>query len=107
MSQIRDLVGVIDREQAQIGAFLSLEPPTSPMRQEAASAGFYESPWGKHPRIQLLTIEDLLGGNSIDYPHQAADVTFKKAQRVRYNPSEKQKILPMDGETPKEDRSSN
>ena len=97
VSHIRDLVGVISREKAQIGAFLSLEPPTAPMRREAASAGFYESPWGKHPRIQLLTIEDLLGGKSIDYP-QAADVTFKKAQRVRYDPSEKQKILPMAGE---------
>ena len=94
---IRDLVGVISREKAEIGAFLSLEPPTSPMRREAASAGFYESPWGKHPRIQLLTIEDLLGGKSIDYP-QAADVTFKKAQRVRSDPSEKQNILPMEGE---------
>ena len=40
---------------------------------------------------------------SIDYP-QANDVTFKKAQRVRPNPSEKQKILPiMEGEPP-EDR---
>ena len=77
MSHIRDLVGVISREKAEIGAFLSLEPPTSPMRREAASAGFYESPWGKHPRIQLLTIEDLLGGKSIDYP-QDTDVTFKK-----------------------------
>ena len=104
VSHIRDLVGVIHREKAQIGAFLSLEPPTSPMRREAASAGFYESPWGKHPRIQLLTIEDLLGGKSIDYP-QAADVTFKKAQRVRSDPSEKQKNLPMEGEPP-EDRSS-
>ena len=99
VSHIRDLVGVISREKAQIGAFLSLEPPTSPMRKEAASAGFYKSPWGKHPRIQLLTIEDLLGGKSIDYP-QATDVTFKKAQRVRPNPSEKQKILPMEGESP-------
>ncbi len=104
VSHIRDLVGVISREKAEIGAFLSLEPPTSPMRREAASAGFYESPWGKHPRIQLLTIEDLLGGKSIDYP-QATDVTFKKAQRVRPNPSEKQKILPMEGEPP-EDRNS-
>ena len=102
VSHIRDLVGVLTREKAEIGAFLSLEPPTSPMRKEAASAGFYESPWGKHPRIQLLTIEDLLGGKSIDYP-QAGDVTFKKAQRVRPNPSEKQKILPMEGETPEED----
>ena len=66
------------------------------MRREAASAGSYKSPWGKHPRIQLLTIEDLLGGKSIDYP-QAADVTFKKAQRVRSNPSE-QKTLPMEGD---------
>ena len=99
VSQVRDLVGVISREKAQIGAFLSLEPPTSPMRREAASAGFYESPWGKHPRIQLLTIEDLLGGKSIDYP-QATDVTFKKAQRVRSDPSEKQKNLPMGGQPP-------
>ena len=101
VSHIRDLVGVISREKAQIGAFLSLEPPTSPMRKEAASAGFYKSPWGKHPRIQLLTIEDLLGGKTIDYP-QGADVTFKKAERVRANPSEKQKILPMRGEPPEE-----
>ena len=101
VSHIRDLVGVLTREKAEIGAFLSLEPPTSPMRREAASAGFYESPWGKHPRIQLLTIEDLLGGKSIDYP-QAGDVTFKKAQRVRPNPSEKQKILPIEGETPED-----
>ena len=105
VSHIRDLVGVISREKAEIGAFLSLEPPTSPMRREAASAGFYESPWGKHPRIQLLTIEDLLGGKSIDYP-QDTDVTFKKAQRVRPNPSEKQKILPMEGSETPEDRSS-
>ena len=99
VSHIRDLVGVINREKAQIGAFLSLKPPTSPMRREAASAGFYESPWGKHSRIQLLTIEDLLGGKSIDYP-QATDVTFKKAQRVRPNPSEKQKNLPRPDEPP-------
>ena len=102
VSQVRDLVGVIHREEAQIGAFLSLDPPTPPMRKEAASVGFYESPWGKHPRIQLLTIEDLLGGKSIDYP-QATDVTFKKALRVRSNPSEKQKILPMEGESPEQD----
>ena len=68
------------------------------MRREAASAGFYKSPWGKYPRIQLLTIADLLGGKSINYP-QATDVTFKKAQRVRYEPSEKQKDLPIEGET--------
>ena len=100
VSHIRDLVGVINREKAQIGAFLSLKPPTLPMRREAAAAGFYKSPWGKHPRIQLLTIEDFLGGKSIDYP-QATDVTFKKAQRVRSRPAE-QKTLPMECEASEE-----
>ena len=82
VSQVRDLVGVLSRESAQIGAFISLEPPTAPMRQEAASAGFYESPWGKkYPRLQLLSIEALLSGRDVDYP-RAADMTFKKAQPV-------------------------
>ena len=95
VSQVRDLVGVINREKAQIGVFLSLNPPTAPMRREAASAGFYKSPWGKnYPRIQLLTIEELLGGKTVDYPH-AADVTFKRAKRIRTGSSKKQNHLPM------------
>ena len=95
VSQVRDLVGVINREEAQIGVFLSLNPPTAPMRREAASAGFYKSPWGKnYPCIQLLTIEELLGGKTVDYPH-AADVTFKRAKRIRTGSSEKQNNLPM------------
>ena len=93
VSQVRDLVGVINREKAQIGVFLSLNPPTAPMRREAASAGFYKSPWGKnYPRIQLLTIEELLGGKTVDYPH-AADVTFKRAKRIRNGSSKKQNHL--------------
>ena len=94
VSQVRDLVGVINREKAQIGVFLSLNPPTAPMRREAASAGFYKSPWGNHPRIQILTIEDLLGGKIVDYP-QAGDVTFKRAKRIRSGLSKKQNHLPM------------
>ncbi len=38
---IRDLKGVLDREKAVIGAFITLEEPTRPMKQEAAGAGFY------------------------------------------------------------------
>ena len=102
VSHVRDLVGVINREEAEIGALLSLEAPTGPMRREAASAGFYQSPWGKHLRIQLLTIEELLGGGRVDYP-QAANVTFKRAQRVRSKPAERQEALPIGTELP-EDR---
>ena len=67
ISQVRDLVGVLSREAADIGVFISLEAPTAPMRQEAASAGFCESPtWGKkYPRLQLISIEALLSGRDV------------------------------------------
>jgi site-specific DNA-methyltransferase (adenine-specific) len=81
---VRDLRGVIEREKAEIGVLLSFEEPTAGMRSEAAEAGFYESPWGKHPRIQLRTIRELLDGKGIDYPHvTGANVTLRRAQRAR------------------------
>jgi hypothetical protein len=46
-THLRDLRGVLDREHAEIGVLLCMEEPTGPMRKEAASAGFYKSPWGK------------------------------------------------------------
>ena len=56
----------------------------SDMRKEAASAGFYKSAWGKHPRLQLLTIEELLGGKGIDYPpSEQVNVTLKRAPKAK------------------------
>jgi hypothetical protein len=85
VSQVRDLVGVIGREKAAIGVFISMNPPTSDMRKETADAGFYTSNElgnKKYARIQLLTIEELLNGKKVDCPPFAAgpgNVTFKKA----------------------------
>ena len=78
---IRDLRGVIEREKAEIGVLIALEEATKPMRTEAASAGLYKSPWGTHPRLQILTIAELLEGKGIDYPHPA-NVTFKRAPKA-------------------------
>ena len=44
---VRDLRGVVEREQAALGVLLTLNAPTKAMRTEAASAGFYDSPWGQ------------------------------------------------------------
>jgi hypothetical protein len=41
---IRDLRGVVEREGAGIGLFLTLAEPTKPMITEAAGAGQYELP---------------------------------------------------------------
>lgn len=81
MSQVRDLRGVLDREKAEIGVLLSLEDATKPMETEAATVGFYKSPWGNHPRLQILTIAELLGGKRIDYP-PTINVTHKRAPKA-------------------------
>lgn len=81
-AQIRDLRGVIEREKAQIGVFITFQEPTQGMRTEAVSAGFYRSPgWNKdYSRMQILTIRELLEGKEIDYPPKTS-ITFKKAKK--------------------------
>ncbi len=81
-SYVRELGFVVKRENADIGVLISMGEPTSAMRQDAASEGFYTSPWGKHPRLQIITVEDLLSGKTIDRPPAQASVTFKRAPKA-------------------------
>jgi DNA modification methylase len=84
---VRELPHVLDREQAQIGVLITLEAPTGPMKSEAAAAGFYNSPWGtKHPRVQVVTVAELLEGRKIDMPPSQDLRTFKKAAKVKRGP---------------------
>lgn len=82
VAQLHALRGVIEREGAEIGVLLSFQEPTGPMRKEAAGSGFYTSPWGRHPRIQLLTVGELLAGRRIDYPPAQTNVTFRRAPKA-------------------------
>lgn len=80
---VRDLRGVIEHHGAAIGVLITMESPTKPMREEAASAGFYQSPWGSHARLQILTVPELLEGKRIDAPPMGqVGQTFKKAPRA-------------------------
>ncbi|MHB1702140.1 MAG: DNA methyltransferase [Acidobacteriaceae bacterium] len=85
VSEVRDLVGVLQREKADIGVYICFAEPTKPMLKEAAEAGFYTSVDGsKYPRVQLLTIKGLIEGTqSLQRPYHVRDVTFKKAPRSR------------------------
>jgi site-specific DNA-methyltransferase (adenine-specific) len=94
VNAIRELKTVAAKEA--IGVFITLEPPTGPMKTEAADAGYYHSPiWDRdYPKIQILTIEDLLAGKTVDMPPQAqTNITFAKAPRVRRKEG---KQLPME-----------
>jgi adenine specific DNA methylase Mod len=82
--QVRDLIGVLTREKAEIGVFLSFDEPTRPMLREAAEAGLYKSTDGTtYPKLQILTIQQILDGKQPEYPLHRRDATFKKAPRSR------------------------
>ena len=100
-NHVRDLRGVVEREKAAIGVLISMEDPTKPMETEAVTAGFYESKnWGKkYPKIQLLTIAELLAGKKIEMPPiKQVEATFKKAEKFK---GEKSKQLKLSGENEK------
>jgi len=70
---IRDLIGTVENQKAVGGVLITLDKPTKPMRDEAASAGRFESKlWQKdYPKIQIVTIQGLLTGTErIDAPSQ-------------------------------------
>jgi DNA modification methylase len=85
-AHVRELRGVIEREKAEIGVFICMQKATKAMRIEATKAAFYKSPWRKqpYPRLQILTIEELLNGKKLESPPLGqVNVTFKKARRAR------------------------
>ena len=80
---VRDLKGTVEREQAALGLFITLEEPTSDMRTEAVTAGFYHSDiWQRdYPKLQLRTIAELLAGTEFAVPQHAS--MYQAAQRVQ------------------------
>ncbi|MFO1201358.1 MAG: restriction endonuclease [Tabrizicola sp.] len=83
VSMIRDLKGVIERERAGVGVFLTLSEPTKPMIAEAASAGLHEEPgFAPVPRLQIVTVEDAmrLRERAVQFPARRDDA-FKRAAR--------------------------
>lgn len=70
VGDIRDLSGVIEREQAEMGVFVTLESPTRPMKTEASQKGLYHSDLYNtdYPRIQIITIEEIFSGKKLHIP---------------------------------------
>jgi site-specific DNA-methyltransferase (adenine-specific) len=82
-AMVRDLKGTIEREKAAIGVFITLEPYTKEMKLEADTAGLWRSEvWKRdYPRIQMLTIADLLAGKKPQLPPFVMP-TYQQAPRV-------------------------
>ena len=78
---VGNLIGAVSNNSAAMGLFITLEPPTGPMKLEATTAGFYKFPLNgrEYPKIQIRTIEELLLGKGFDLPLRP--IQFKQAER--------------------------
>ena len=77
VQMVRDMRGVIEREKSPLAVLITLRDPTAPMVKEAASAGFFKTPFGQFPRIQIVTVEQLLDGK---LPPQERGGGYKQAE---------------------------
>jgi DNA modification methylase len=94
---VRDLRGTVEREKAAIGVLITMDEPTKEMRKEAATGEFYLSQWGSHPKIQLLTVADLLAGKGIKRPpDRQTGATFKKAPKAKGKIERKARLPELD-----------
>jgi site-specific DNA-methyltransferase (adenine-specific) len=96
VAMIRDLAHVVSREGAEMGFFITLISPTKPMMTEAVKEGFYTSPHtgNAFPKIQILTIEDLLSGKERPlYPDLSQGATTFKKAKIEEKQSEQKKLF--------------
>ncbi len=94
-SMIRDLKGVLEREHAEIGLFITLEEPSAPMRQEAATAGAYHSELSgrDYQRIQILSIRNLLEDERKPELPLLVLPAYQQAERVRAKAAEQAEMF--------------
>jgi hypothetical protein len=78
--------GVIEREKAPLALLITLREPTQPMVAEAAAAGFFDTPFGRFPRIQIATVSDLIEGKVPKLPPQEIGGGYKRAPREEARP---------------------
>jgi len=84
VSQIRDFLHVIERENAAAGVFITLEEPTKPMLQEAKKAGKYISPLTEtsFDKLQIVTIKEMIEGARANFPNIRAVLNDAKKVKI-------------------------
>jgi DNA modification methylase len=69
-SYVRDLKGVIEREDAVMGVFICLYEPTKGMREEAQKAGTYKNSLFQmdFPKLTIVTVQEILNDVRLNIP---------------------------------------
>lgn len=74
--KVRDFKGTMERDNAPMGVFITMKEPTKGMKKEANTAGTYEDSFGnEYPRIQFITVEEIMEGEKPDIPQIKSHVS--------------------------------
>ena len=100
---VRSLRAVVDRERAEMGVFICLDTPTKDMRTEAHAAGRVQLPGGDRPKVQIVTVTDLLGRPNLGIltalntvtAAQAAKTMLRKKPPARPTPEQLRREPPL------------
>lgn len=99
---VRDLSGVVQREpDANMGVLITLNEPTRGMVADAAASGFLEkSAHGRLPRIQIVTVADLLDGRLPKMPPLPDLIRSAPRSSAARNRDQLELFLPLAGSGP-------
>ena len=76
---VRDLRGTMENEEgSEMGGFICLGQPTKGMRDMEAQAGMWNYRGKDYHRLQIRTVEDLLGGRGFDTPSRVETMDWTK-----------------------------
>ena len=89
---VKELIATLETEKGAIGVLIELDEPTSEMRRAALEAGEYESElWGgRFPKLQILTVAELLDGKKPNVPKFLPG--YQKAARIAAEQGEQQSL---------------
>lgn len=87
---VRDLLGAVESEKAELGLFVCIATPTQGMREFAERAGVQKTAHGSFPRIQIITIEEIFKGKKPDLPPYYQVEEEGRPDQKRFAPADPQ-----------------
>lgn len=91
---VRELRGVVEREQTSMGILVCIKTPTEEMQLESKRAGTYKSLNGIFPKLQIITAEDIFADKPLNIPGRLNPYERKRPGRVGAPPAEQLRLLP-------------
>lgn len=75
---VRELRGVLERDETEMAGFICLHKATKGMNDEASKAGMFTYEGTRYPRLQIRTVEDLLAGRMFDTPSRVHTLNWQR-----------------------------